>query len=90
MFVIGFGLQDPSDGGTESPWPMVTRGRVLKVVRCGGERVMVVTSAVVGPGASGGLVVHEPTGRAVAMVVSNTRQGRETESVCDYLLLVGG
>ena len=74
VFIMGFGLQNPLTSGSETVVSMVARGHVMKVVVCGGEAVMLVTSAVVEAGMSGGLVVHGTTGRAIAMVVSNTRQ----------------
>ena len=53
--------------------PLVTHGLLCKVVRgrCG-EGVMLVTSAVVLSGMSGGVIVSAEDGRLLGMVVSNS------------------
>ena len=56
------------------PWqssaPLVTRGVVMKVAGWGGEGVMVVSSAVMLPVMSGGLLVSEEDGCLLGMIVS--------------------
>ena len=68
-------------GYASRPWhscgslqPLVTEGTVCKVVsdKCGGEGVMVVTSAVVLSGMSGGVIVSGEDGRLLAMIISNS------------------
>lgn len=72
IFAVGFGLQEPKSSST-SREPLVTRGVVSKVVRWQGrEEVMLVTTAVVHPGMSGGMVVSASTGKPLGMVVSNS------------------
>ena len=55
--------------------PLVTEGTLCKVVsdKCGGEGVMLVTSAVVLSGMSGGVIVSGEDGRLLAMIVSNSK-----------------
>ena len=56
------------------PWnssaPLVTRGVVMQVAGWGGEGLMVVSSAVMLPGMSGGLLVSEEDGCLLGMIVS--------------------
>jgi hypothetical protein len=74
------------------PWqssaPLVTRGVVTQVAGWGGKGVMVVSSAVVLPGMSGGLLVSEEDGCLLGMIVSiseDTTTGH-TYSTVNYSL----
>jgi len=79
VLITGYGFQDPyktnratSDKDTDSYTPLITRGHVMKTVYSGDEMVMVVTTAVLLPGMSGGLVVDELTNLPLAMAISNS------------------
>ncbi len=70
--IIGYGCQDPYTLGYHSP--LLTRGCVIKAVCSdGGRVVMLVTTAVLLPGMSGGLVVDTVTGEPLGMAVSNSK-----------------
>ncbi len=70
--IIGYGCQDPYKQGYCSP--LLTRGCVIKTVcGAGGRVVMLVTTAVLLPGMSGGLVVDMVTREPLGMAVSNSK-----------------
>ena len=72
VIIIGYGCQDPYTPGYHSP--LQTRGCVIKAVcGAGGRVVMLVTTAVLLPGMSGGLVVDTVTGEPLGMAVSNSK-----------------
>ena len=71
IFVVGYGLEDPAR--SVSLEPIVTQGIISSVVRWRRRPVMLVTTAVVHSGMSGGIVVCATTGRPLAMVVSNSK-----------------
>ncbi len=72
VIIIGYGCQDPYTPGYQSP--LLTRGCVIKAVcGAGGRVVMLVTTAVLLPGMSGGLVVDTVTGEPLGMAVSNSK-----------------
>ena len=65
VYAIGHECPPSSTSG-----PMVTRGEVIQVAGWGGEGVMVVSSAVVLPGMSGGALVSGEDGQLLSMLVS--------------------
>lgn len=68
LFVLGHGLFGPSAG-----WPCaVTRGNCARVVHARGQPCMLITTATVHSGASGGAVV-DGQGRLCGLVTSNTK-----------------
>ena len=70
--IIGLGCQDPHKMKTNIT-PLVTRGAISKVVYDEkGTLVMFLTTAVVLPGMSGGLVVEALSGEPLGMAVSNS------------------
>ena len=71
VFIIGNGFGDPA-GYIEARTPTLTGGILSKVVRWEGQPVMLMTTAVVHSGMSGGLLVCASTGRPLGMVVSNS------------------
>ena len=71
IFITAHGFQDPGRyAGAMSP--TVTAGVISKVVRWEGRPVMLMTTAVVHSGMSGGLLVCADTGRPLGMAVSNS------------------
>lgn len=71
---MGYGCENPYKIKKRfSLSPLVTSGHVIKEVYSGGRVVMLVTTAVLLPGMSGGLVIDSLTGEPVGMVVSSTR-----------------
>ena len=68
--VIGFGLRHCP---TNLTGPLVSRGVVSKVVYDKNQPVMLVTTAAVNPGMSGGLVANAETGSPLGMVISNSQ-----------------
>ena len=70
VVVIGFGLRH---GRTNITGPLVSRGVVSKVVYDKNQPVMLVTTAAVNPGMSGGLVANMETGSPLGMVISNSQ-----------------
>ena len=71
VFVTGHGFQDPGRY-TGAMSPTVTGGVISKIVRWEGRPVMLMTTAVVHSGMSGGLLVCAATGRPLGMAVSNS------------------
>ena len=72
VLVIGLGFQDPHEMKTHVT-PLVTRGAICKVVNDEkGKLEMFLTTAVVLPGMSGGLVVEALSGEPLGMAVSNS------------------
>lgn len=70
--VTGYGCEDPIKLKRFSP-PLVTKGHVIKEVYSGDRVVMLITTAVLLPGMSGGLVTDVVTGEPLGMAISNTR-----------------
>ena len=70
VVAIGFGLRH---GPTNITGPLVSRGVVSKVVYDMNQPVMLVTTAAVNPGMSGGLVADAETGSPLGMVISNSQ-----------------
>ena len=68
--VCAIGYESPPWLSSGPPCPLVTWGEVCQVVGWGGEGVMMVTSAVVLPGMSGGVVVSGDDGRVLGLIVS--------------------
>ena len=69
---VAIGYEAPPQTGCGLACPLVTQGVVCKVVsdHWDGEGVMVVTSAVVLPGMSGGVIASAEDGRLLGMIVS--------------------
>ena len=68
--VVGFGLRHCP---TNLTGPLVSRGVVSKVVYDMNQPIMLVTTAAVNPGMSGGLVASAETGTPLGMVISNSQ-----------------
>ena len=64
------GYEAPPWQASSAPVPLVTRGEVIQVAGWGGEGVMLVSSAVVLPGMSGGLLVSAEDGQILGLLVS--------------------
>lgn len=64
------GYETPPWQASGPPVPLVTRGEVTQVAGWGGEGVMLVSSAVVLPGMSGGLLVSGEDDQILGLLVS--------------------
>lgn len=74
VIIVGFGCQDPYKQSDKHCTPLVTGGSVIKAVcTARGQLVMLVTTAVLLPGMSGGLVIDTLTGEPLAMAISNSK-----------------
>ena len=67
--VYAIGYEAPPWHSHLPPWPLVTQGVLCKCV--GG--MMLMTSAVVLPGMSGGVIVSGINGEIMGMIVSNSQ-----------------
>ncbi len=72
IFAVGYGLPVSKTSSSAAHEPLVTSGVVSKAVRWRGVEVMVVSTAVVHPGMSGGMIVSATTGAPLGMIVSNS------------------
>ncbi len=70
IVIVGFGLRH---GPTNLTGPLVSRGVISKVVYDMNQPVMLVTTAAVNPGMSGGLVASAETGALLGIVISNSQ-----------------
>ena len=70
IFAIGY--EAPPWHGQGNLQLLVTEGLLAKVASCHGDAVILVTSAVVLSGMSGGVIVSGDDGRVLGMIVSNS------------------
>ena len=74
IYAVGYCLQEPLKNTSDHLEPLVTRGVISKVVRAReGREVMLMTTAVVHSGMSGGMIVSATTGEGLGMIVSNSK-----------------
>ncbi len=81
--MTGYGFEDPYKVKHVSP--LVTRGHVIKSVCRSDREVMLLTTAVMLPGMSGGCLADSLTEEPLGMAVSNTQLVRSVYfPVCLY------